>query len=81
MHSLDEVRRKSTRTRLPDGKTIHMQPMAVDIDGTAQDYAFPPRYGEHTLSILHEAGYSDAEAAALVANGDAATRHDQAVEK
>ncbi len=80
VHKLDEIRRKSMRTTLPDGKTIRMQPMAVDIDGAAQDYGFAPRYGEHTLSILEEAGYSAAEAEALVASGDAATRHDQAVE-
>lgn len=79
VHALDEVRRKSTRTKLPDGKTIHMQPMAVDIDGAAQDYGFAPRYGEHTLSILQEAGYSAAECDTMVAAGDAATRFDQAV--
>ena len=79
VHALDEVRRKSTRTKLPDGKTIHMQPMAVDIDGAAQDYGFAPRYGEHTLGILQEAGYSAAECDTMVAAGDAATRFDQAV--
>ena len=79
VHALDEVRRKSTRTTLPDGKTIHMQPMAVDIAGAAQDYAFAPRYGQHTRSILEEAGYTPAECEALVADGDAAIRYDQAI--
>ncbi len=82
VHALDEVRRKSTRTTLPGsaGKTIHMQPMAVDVEGSTQDYAFAPRYGEHTVSVLREAGYSTAECDALVAEGDAATRYDQAVD-
>ena len=80
VHALDEVRRKSTRTALPDGKTIHMQPMAVDVAGAEQHYGFSPRYGEHTLPVLQEAGYSADEAQALVASGDAATRHDQTAE-
>ena len=78
VHGIDEIRRKSTRTTLPGGQAVRMQPMAVDIAGAAQDYGFAPRYGEHTLAVLEEAGYSRAEAAALVAAGDAATRHDQA---
>ena len=56
-----------------------MQPMAVDIAGAAQDYAFAPRYGQHTRSILEEAGYTPAECEALVADGDAAIRYDQAI--
>ena len=78
VHGLDEIVRKSTRTTLPDGSGIRMQPMAVDLEGASRDYGFAPRYGEHTLEVLREAGYSAAEAEALVAAGDAATRHDQA---
>ena len=29
-----------------------------------------PAFGEHTDEVLHEAGYSDAEVAALKANSD-----------
>lgn len=52
---------KLTRTHLPDGKEIRMQPMAVDMPHAKRDIAFPPKYGEHTDKILMEAGFSESE--------------------
>jgi len=56
---------KLTRTHLPDGKEINMQPMAVDMPHAKRDVAFAPKYGEHTDKILMEAGFTEADCAAL----------------
>jgi len=52
---------KLTRTHLPDGREIRMQPMAVDMPHAKRDIAFPPKYGEHTDQVLIEAGFSEAD--------------------
>ncbi|MEJ2175857.1 MAG: CoA transferase [bacterium] len=67
--ALDALAGRLTRTRTPDGRTIRMQPMPVDLPEAECEYAFPPRYGEHTRPVLHEAGYSAQECAALAAGG------------
>ena len=66
---LDQLAGKLTRTTMPDGTTIRMQPKAVDYGGGQDTFAFPPGYGEHTQSILREVGYADDEIAALGAKG------------
>lgn len=63
---------KLTATTAPDGNRIRMQPMGTDVAGTASDFAFPPRYGEHTRSVLGEVGYEDAEINMLINDGIAA---------
>ena len=59
------------------GKRIRMQPKAVDIAGSPQDFSFPPRHGEHTEALLKESGYGDGDIArfreAGVISGPAAT--------
>ncbi len=73
---LPAIASRLTTTRLPDGpdagpdagpnagpnagKTIHMQPMAIDLPDAPQEFSFPPKYGEHTDAVLDEAGF-DAE--------------------
>ena len=65
---LPAIASKLTTTHLPDvpeaganaGKTIHMQPMAIDLPEGRSDLSFPPKYGEHTDTVLEEAGF-DAE--------------------
>ncbi len=69
VRELPAVESRLTRTTLPNGKTIRMQPMAVDLAGARQDFAFPPKYGEHTNELLAEAGYSAAECDALRSAG------------
>jgi itaconate CoA-transferase len=63
------VASRLTRTTMPDGKTVRMQPMAVDVPGVSRELGFPPRYGEHTLAILQEAGFSASDCAGLKDNG------------
>jgi crotonobetainyl-CoA:carnitine CoA-transferase CaiB-like acyl-CoA transferase len=60
---------KFTTTRTPQGKSIRMQPPAVGLPGMRHDYAFPPRYAEHTRPVLAEAGFTDNEIAALAQQG------------
>ena len=84
IHDIPRVRElpaladKLTRTTLPDGREVRMQPLAVDVDGARTTLPFPPRYGEHTRHVLAEAGLDAGEIDALAADGvvavaDAAT--------
>jgi len=63
------VASRLTSTRLPGGKTVRMQPMAVDVPGVSRELDFPARYGEHTLTILQEAGFSASDCAGLKESG------------
>lgn len=56
VRELEALAGKLTSTRLPGGATIRMQPMAVD-RGAEVEFPLPPKYGEHTHSVLAEAGY------------------------
>lgn len=69
VRAMEAVRAKLTTTRMPDGKTVHMQPMAVDVAGVSTQLRFPAKYGQDTLGVLREAGLSEAECAALMQQG------------
>jgi crotonobetainyl-CoA:carnitine CoA-transferase CaiB-like acyl-CoA transferase len=66
---LPQLAGKLTRTAMPDGRTIRMQPMAVDVPETRTELSFPQRYGADTRRVLGEAGFSDAECRALAQAG------------
>jgi hypothetical protein len=66
---LPALRDKLTRTRMPDGRTLHMQPMAVDLPDASTTLGFPPRYGQHTTPVLAEAGLSEGEIRSLYGDG------------
>ncbi|MCZ7658522.1 MAG: CoA transferase [Xanthobacteraceae bacterium] len=68
VRELPQLAARLTRTALPDGRTIRMQPMAVDAPG-AIDQPFPPKYGADTRRVLTEAGYAAGEIDALAAAG------------
>ena len=67
VRELPQLRDKLTRTMVPDGKTIHMQPPAVDVEGAKTELSFPQKYGSDTRDVMAEAGFgeSDIEALAL----------------
>jgi len=65
VRELPQLRDKLTRTTMPDGRVVHMQPMAVDVAGARADLSFAPRYGADTSRVLGEAGYSGDELRAL----------------
>jgi crotonobetainyl-CoA:carnitine CoA-transferase CaiB-like acyl-CoA transferase len=69
VRDLEALRDRLTTTVMPGGKRIRMQPAAVDRAGDAREFSFPPKYGEHTLPVLREAGLSDGECRALAAAG------------
>jgi itaconate CoA-transferase len=73
VRELPQLRDKLTRTTLPDGRSVRLQPRAVDRDddhhGAAAELAFAPKYGQHTRSVLREAGLVDGEVASLLDAG------------
>jgi itaconate CoA-transferase len=66
---LAQLRDKLTTTVMPSGKTVRMQPMAVDRDDTRTRLHFPHKYGEDTRAVLAEAGFQKAEIDALASSG------------
>ncbi len=58
-----------TRTALPDGRPVRMQPMAVEVPGSRAELAFAPKYGADTRRVLGEAGYRAQELEALAHGG------------
>lgn len=68
VRSMEAVASRLTTTRAPDGKRIHLPPMAVDTDLPAE-FSFAPRYSQDTHGILVEVGHSEKDIAALRAAG------------
>ncbi|HLB30741.1 MAG TPA: CoA transferase, partial [Gammaproteobacteria bacterium] len=66
---LPAVKARRTTTVLPDGRRVRMQPMAVDDPAGLMELPFAPRYGEHTLRVLREAGFAEAACLALRQQG------------
>jgi crotonobetainyl-CoA:carnitine CoA-transferase CaiB-like acyl-CoA transferase len=69
VRELPQLHAKLTQTTMPDGKTVHMQPPAVDVAGASIELDFPHKYGADTRHVLAEAGYPDADINALAAVG------------
>ena len=69
VRDLEALRDKLTTTTAPDGKTIHMQPLATDMNGSVTELPFPPKYGEHTRKVLSDAGYDAAKLEELIETG------------
>jgi len=69
---LEALQGKRTTTTTPEGKQIRMQPMAIDLESSKTEFAFPPKYAEQTRSVLAEAGYSADEIEKLRKSGVAA---------
>ena len=69
VRELPALRDRLTRTVLPDGRGVQMQPMAVDLTDARSELPFAPRYGEHTRRVLADAGCSAAEVDAWIDAG------------
>lgn len=69
VREMEAVRNRLTTTRTPDGRTLRMQPMAVDVAGAGRELGFAPSYGQDTASILAEAGISAADCSSLREQG------------
>ncbi len=57
VRDMEAIQSRLTTTKLPNGKVIHLPPMAVDFDGAKRDYTFAPKYNQDTSEILNELGY------------------------
>lgn len=66
---LPAIASKLTRTCMPDGRRINLQPVPVDSDAPPRELSFPPAYGEHTCSILAEIGFGATEIQELLTDG------------
>ena len=69
VREMEAISRTLTRTRAPDGREVRMQPQAVHMPGAVRDLSFPPKYGEHTQSVLAEAGFSATDCTSLKEQG------------
>jgi crotonobetainyl-CoA:carnitine CoA-transferase CaiB-like acyl-CoA transferase len=69
VRELPQLAAKLTRTVMPDGREIRMQPMAVDVAGARTELPFPQKYGGGTRRILGEAGFAAGEIGALAEAG------------
>jgi crotonobetainyl-CoA:carnitine CoA-transferase CaiB-like acyl-CoA transferase len=60
------------QTVAPDGKVVHLPPPAVPVehlDSIDRTLPFPPAYGEDTVAVLTEAGFTSTEIDSLKADG------------
>jgi crotonobetainyl-CoA:carnitine CoA-transferase CaiB-like acyl-CoA transferase len=69
VRNLAALKDRLTTTVTPSGKTIRMQPMAVDRADARIALPFPAKYGEHTRKVLREAGFGAADLDALAGAG------------
>ena len=68
-HEMPAIRSRMTRTTLPTGQELRLQPMAVDLPGQPAEFSVPPAYGQDTRSVLAEIGYTDGEIDNLAGGG------------
>ncbi|MFO1467095.1 MAG: CoA transferase [Steroidobacteraceae bacterium] len=66
---LKAVASRMTRTRMPDGRELRLQPLPVDLDGPPRELSFPPGYGENTVDLLREIGLDESEVRRLLDAG------------
>jgi crotonobetainyl-CoA:carnitine CoA-transferase CaiB-like acyl-CoA transferase len=69
VHALPDVRTQMRQTVTPDGQTIRLAPMAVTLPQAPREFAFAPRYGEHTDAVMGEIGLRADEIGVLRQNG------------
>jgi crotonobetainyl-CoA:carnitine CoA-transferase CaiB-like acyl-CoA transferase len=69
VRDVEAIRRKLTTTTTPEGRTVRLPPMAVDLEGAPREFRLSPSYGEHTVSVLREAGFAESEIAQLRKEG------------
>jgi crotonobetainyl-CoA:carnitine CoA-transferase CaiB-like acyl-CoA transferase len=69
VRELPALKSRLTTTVTPAGRTIRMQPLAVDRRDGRNALPFPAKYGEHTQAVLREAGLAQPEIEALKEGG------------
>jgi len=66
---MDAINNKLISTKTPNGSKVRLPPLAVDLDGAVKELSFPPKYSEHTSSVLLEAGLIEEDLAGLQEKG------------
>jgi crotonobetainyl-CoA:carnitine CoA-transferase CaiB-like acyl-CoA transferase len=67
---LPEIKSKLCSVEFPRGKTVHLPPSAIMGEGAPpREFSPPPRYGEHTRSVLEELGGTKDEIDKLMKTG------------
>lgn len=69
VRDMEALAPKLTTTRTPAGKTVHLPPLAVDLEEGVTELAFAPGYSQHTTAILGEVGLRAGDIADLKATG------------
>jgi len=69
VREMDAIASRVTNTRTPDGRTINLPPMAVDLPEGVRELSFAPSYSEHTHSVVAESGLTPNEIKELAESG------------
>ncbi len=69
VRDMEALASRLTTTRTPAGKTIHLPPLAVDLEDGVIELSFAPGYSQHTTSLLREVGLQAEDIADLQAMG------------
>jgi len=73
VRELPVVKPKLGTVEFPPGHTVHLPPSALMGEEAVQSFSPPPRYGEHTRTVLEEAGCTAGEIDSLEESGVIAT--------
>jgi crotonobetainyl-CoA:carnitine CoA-transferase CaiB-like acyl-CoA transferase len=69
VRDMEAIAAKLATTRTPDGQTVHLPPLAVDLVDGVTELSFAPSYSQHTVPILQNMGLLPEEIRALQARG------------
>lgn len=69
VREMEAIKSKLQFTTMPDGRTIHLPPPAVDLENGVAELSFAPRYSQHTETVLQEAGLAADSIATLRERG------------
>ena len=69
VRDMEDIAPKLTTTHTPAGQTVHLPPLAVDLENGVTELSFAPSYSQHTTSILQDVGLLPGEIFDLQAKG------------
>jgi crotonobetainyl-CoA:carnitine CoA-transferase CaiB-like acyl-CoA transferase len=65
VREMEAISSRLTTTHTPDGRVVHLPPMATDLEDGVSELSFAPSYSQHTRPVLAECGLGEGEIAAL----------------
>jgi itaconate CoA-transferase len=72
VRNLPSIAPELGRVSFPKGRNVYLPPSAVAGDAVPKSFAPPPRYGEHTRSVLAELGIADKDVDEMARSGTVA---------